>query len=161
MRSDLPVIIVCAVIGLAIMAWPGFAQDEAPDASSNAADISSNVADTSSDQGEVAAEAPKRDCHVIGVTWDGGSKRMAQNAALGGLRDSTRDWRRKRGRNSGWLSENVTVEPYRLRPNPYWRKRVTPDLYYRPNLRTKTAYVVCWKGVISVAVCTAGTKVCK
>ena len=48
-----------------------------------------------------------------------------------------------------------------MRPNPYWRSRVSKNLYYKPDVRTKTSYTVCWKGVISTAVCTAGAKVCR
>ena len=49
----------------------------------------------------------------------------------------------------------------RYEPEPYWRFRVRPELFLKPDVETEKSYTVCWEGVISKAVCTAGAKACK
>ena len=183
MALKAPILGFFASFALAASALPGLAQDaptaEKPaEAATPAAEAAAPAAPAPSDaappaaEASEAAEAPaapepeeeevvKRECHLFGVTWDGGSKAGARKRAQRGLRETISDFRRKQGRRSGWLSDSVTIEPHRMRPNPYWRSRVAGSLYLRPDARTKTSYTVCWKGVISTAVCTAGAKVCK
>ena len=148
---------------LVLSAQPGLAQETgaapAPDAGQAAPPAEAEQAAPA--ETEPAPPPPKRDCHLFGVTWDGGSRAAAQKRSQNSLKKVISDWRRKQGRRSGWLSNSVTIEPHRMRPNPYWRSRVSRDLYYRPDARTRTSYTVCWKGVISTAVCTSGAKVCK
>ena len=167
---------ICASLALLAGALPALAQDASgdpkPAEAAPAAAKPSDAAPAAAETATEAAEAPttpeppeeevvKRECHLFGVTWDGGSKAGARKRAQRGLRETISDWRRKQGRRSGWLSDGVTIEAHRMRPNPYWRSRVNASLYLRPDARTKTSYTVCWKGVISTAVCTAGAKVCK
>ena len=155
---------------MSVTTQPGLAQDTgataAPKSEKAAPPKSEKAAPPETEQAatpetEQAAPPPKRDCHLFGVTWDGGSRAAAQKRSQNSLKKVISDWRRKQGRRSGWLSNSVTIEPHRMRPNPYWRSKVSSNLYYRPNARTKTSYTVCWKGVISTAVCTSGAKVCK
>ena len=141
-------------LGLAVATQPGLAQD-------SGAPAAPKTEKAAPPQTEQPAPPPKRDCHLFGVTWDGGSRAAAQKRSQNSLKKVISDWRRKQGRRSGWLSNSVTIEPHRMKPNPYWRSKVSSNLYYRPNARTKTSYTVCWKGVISTAVCTSGAKVCK
>ena len=54
----------------------------------------------------------------------------------------------------------VTVSPLRPKPQPYWRDVVTPDLFFKPDVVTAKSHTVCWRGVVSPVVCTAGGKVC-
>ncbi len=137
MRSTLSAFVFCGALGLAAVVQPGLAQDDAVD------------------------EVAKKECHLFGVTWDGGSKAAALNRAQTALKKVIAEWRGKQGRRSGWLSDSVTIEAHHMRPNPYWRSKVSSNLYLRPDARTATSYTVCWKGVISTAVCTSGAKVCK
>lgn len=161
----LPIITLTIALAAAIGFTPGHAQD---DATQKAAPETTTVPDEAKPEPAVAevaepavAEEVQRECHLFGVTWDGGSKRGAVTRAQSGLKKTIADWRAKQGRKSGWRSDGVTIEPRRMRPNPYWRSKVSSNLYYKPDVRTSTSYTVCWKGVISTAVCTAGSKVCK
>jgi hypothetical protein len=161
MRAILSAITLCGTLGLAAWAQPGLAQEGSSPGAPNAAAVEPPAATPAEPAAEPAPEPPKRECHLFGVTWDGGSRAAAQKRSQNALKKTISDWRRKQGRRSGWLSEGVTIEAHRMRPNPYWRSRVDANLYYRPNARTATSYTVCWKGVISTAVCTSGAKVCK
>ena len=161
MRAILPAILFFGALGLAANAQPGPAQDGATAEPPNPATAEAPDEATAEPPAEPPREPPKRECHLFGVTWDGGSRAAAQRRAQNALKKTVSDWRRKQGRRSGWLSQGVTIEAHRMRPNPYWRSRVDANLYYRPNARTATSYTVCWKGVISTAVCTSGAKVCK
>jgi hypothetical protein len=156
MRLTRPVMAFGAALMVVAVAQPGIAQDAANDASAP----ETSAADTPA-QNVAAEEAPRRECHLFGVTWDGGSKKSAAARSQSGLRDTIAKWRREQGRNSGWRSDGVTIQAHQMKPNPYWRSRVKSSLYYRPDIRHATSYTVCWKGVISTAVCTSGAKVCK
>jgi len=152
MESTLRVMVVSAALVLTGVTHPGLAQDGAPEPGA--------IEDVAEEKA-VEETVAKKECHLFGVTWDGGSKRGALERAQSGLRGVIAKWRAEQGRNSGWRSDGVTIEAHQMKPNPYWRSRVKSHLYYRPNVRTATSYTVCWKGVISTAVCTSGAKVCK
>lgn len=55
---------------------------------------------------------------------------------------------------------HVSMSPRKMKPQPYWRSSVPADVYVHPDVVTKTMHTVCWHGVISPYVCTAGAKVC-
>jgi len=161
MRSILSAITICGAFALVAWVQPGLAQVEATSEAPNATAAESPAEPPAEPAAEPAPVPPKRECHLFGVTWDGGSRAAAQKRSQNALKKTISDWRRKQGRRSGWLSQGVTIEGHQMRPNPYWRSRVDANLYYRPNARTATSYTVCWKGVISTAVCTSGAKICK
>ncbi len=172
MRVTLPIMFFSAALALTATTHQLRAQDSAKEdaakvdaAKEDAAKVDAAkeeaAKEDASEEETAEAEPVKRDCHLFGVTWDGGSKRSAAQRAQSGLKETIAQWRARQGRNSGWRSNGVTIEGHAMRPNPYWRSRVTGDLYLRPDVRTATSYTVCWKGVISTAVCTAGAKVCK
>jgi len=157
MESTLRIMVVSAALVLTGVTHSGLAQDAAKEPGAIEDVAEEKVAEEKAVEENVA----KKECHLFGVTWDGGSKRGALARSQSGLRDTIAKWRREQGKRSGWRSDAVTIEAHQMRPNPYWRSRVKSSLYYRPNVRTATSYTVCWKGVISTAVCTSGAKVCK
>ena len=108
-----------------------------------------------------APAAAKPECHLFAVTWDGGSKEHALERAQSGLDMVIAKWRAEQDKKSGWAADTVTVEAFEAEPDPYWRFRVKPHLFMKPDVVTPRAHLVCWEGVISKAVCTAGAKVCK
>ena len=111
--------------------------------------------------GASAPAAQEPECHLFAVTWDGGSKEHALERAQSGLDMVIAKWRDEQDEKSGWRSNKVTIEAYEAEPDPYWRFKVKSHLFMKPDVRTKTSHSVCWEGVISKAVCTAGAKVCK
>jgi len=107
------------------------------------------------------AHSAEEDCHQFAVTADSDTKEGATERAQKGLESTIAKWRFEQGWRSGWRSEKVTIEAFEPEPEPYWRFRVRAELFLRPDAKTATSHTVCWEGVISKAVCTAGAKVCK
>jgi len=105
--------------------------------------------------------ALEKNCHQFAVTADSETKDGAAERAQKGLESNIAKWRFEMGWRSGWRSEKVTIEAFEPEPEPYWRFRVREELFFRPDIITETSHTVCWEGVISKAVCTAGAKVCK
>jgi len=103
----------------------------------------------------------EKDCHEFAVTADSDTKEKALERAQMGLESTIAKWRFEQGWRSGWRSEKVSIEAHQPEPEPYWRFRVRPELFLKPDVETDTSYTVCWEGVISKAVCTSGAKVCK
>jgi len=99
-------------------------------------------------------QAAHAGCTLLSGTADGFNKQQAVTRAQQALNDYVVAFRRKRG------MRNATVSPAKAPPNPYWRSGVRRDLYLKPDIRTSRSYTVCWKGVISPAVCTSGAKLC-
>jgi hypothetical protein len=95
-----------------------------------------------------------RACVVVTGTDDG----MVQDAAMAGARESLED------AIAQWRRENPGVNPVRSaerpKPNPYWRDSVDPELYFKPDIVEPDTYTVCWRGVVSPVVCTAGARLC-
>src|SRR5262245_31221799 len=54
----------------------------------------------------------------------------------------------------------VTIRAMRAEPQPYWRRRVSENMMYSPDIVTADSYTVCWQGVISFLVCTSGVPRC-
>ena len=54
----------------------------------------------------------------------------------------------------------VEAKAWKPDPRPYWRSAVAADLFLPPDDVTDQVYTICWKGVVSPAVCTSGTEVC-
>ena len=133
MRSRLPVVVLSAGLAVSVSADPGQTQD-----------------------------AAKRECHLFAVTADARfSKQAALQRSQSDLQSVIAKWRSEQKPGSGWQSDRVTIEAHEAEPEPYMRARVVPELFLKPDVRTATSYTVCWKGVISTAVCTSGAKVCK
>lgn len=95
-----------------------------------------------------------RSCTLVSGTADGFTKSQAVKRSRDALSEYITQFKRKHG----WRS--VAISPAKAPPNPYWRAQVSRTLYLKPDLRTNTAYTVCWEGVISPAVCTSGARIC-
>lgn len=54
----------------------------------------------------------------------------------------------------------VESKAWKPDPRPYWRSSVSDYLFLPPDEVTDQVYTICWKGVVSPAVCTSGTEVC-
>lgn len=93
-------------------------------------------------------------CTAIAVTADEGTKVGAVARSQAGLQETIDKWAKDNGHR------RVSISPLKAKPQPYWRDVVTPDLYLKPDVRTSKYYTVCWRGVISPAVCTSGSRVC-
>ncbi len=95
-----------------------------------------------------------RACVMISGTDDGVARETAVSGAREALENAIADWRR----------QNPGINPVRSAerpdPNPYWRGQVTPDLYFKPDIVEPDTYTVCWRGVVSPVVCTAGARLC-
>lgn len=91
-------------------------------------------------------------CTKILGTADGWGKADAVAGAQAALAGAVAEFKAKRGA--------VSVSPSRPKPQPYWRDAVTADLYFKPDVVTARSHTVCWRGVVSPVVCTAGAAVC-
>lgn len=107
------------------------------------------------------AKKGRQTCYQISATMDGGVGGHAVKRSQQALKETIEAWRKGQGHESGWTSHRVRVQAMRVAPDPYWRSTVGPSLLIKPDVRTKSAYTVCWRGVISPAVCTSGAKLCK
>jgi hypothetical protein len=94
------------------------------------------------------------ECSILNETADGWSKEEAAGKARAALHETIATWKAKNG------ITGVVQTPEKPQPRPYWRTTVSPDLFLAPDLVTASDYTICWKGVISKAVCTSGTKLC-
>lgn len=102
----------------------------------------------------VAAAAPaSASCSRFVGTADGWDKRDALSGAQGALAQSIKEFKATKG-------SRVSVSAMKAKPQPYWRESVSADLYLKPDVVTSQSYTVCWRGVVSPVVCTAGAKVC-
>ena len=108
----------------------------------------------------VSAVSAEVDCHQFAVTSDSDTKQKAVERSEAGLEATIAQWRFDQGWRSGWRAKTVKIEPYQPEPQPYWRFRVRPELFLKPDVKTEKSHTICWEGVISKAVCTSGAKVC-
>jgi hypothetical protein len=92
-------------------------------------------------------------CWVAG-TADGFNKKTAVSRAQRALDDYINQY--KADNNLG----AVTIRAMRAEPQPYWRRRVSENMMYQPDIVTANSHTVCWQGVISFYVCTSGAQVC-
>ncbi|ODA67813.1 hypothetical protein A7A08_00979 [Methyloligella halotolerans] len=91
---------------------------------------------------------------MVTGTDDGVVQDAAVEGAREALEDAIVDWRRQ---HPGVHPSRTAKRPG---PNPYWRDTVTPDLYFKPDVVDSQTYTVCWRGVVSPVVCTAGARLC-
>ncbi|MGI8724540.1 MAG: hypothetical protein ACR2J1_04100 [Methyloceanibacter sp.] len=102
----------------------------------------------------LAQGSPTRRCLLISGTGDGLGKQAASAAALGALADAVAKWQAEHN------VQTYEATPWKPNPNPYWRSTISENLFLPPDDVTDRTYTICWKGVVSPAVCTSGTKVC-
>jgi hypothetical protein len=95
------------------------------------------------------------ECSILNETADGWSKEEASSTARAALHETIATWKAKNG-----ITGAVRQTPEKPEPRPYWRTAVSPDLFLLPDVVTTSDYTVCWRGVVSKAVCTSGTKLC-
>lgn len=93
-------------------------------------------------------------CATVFATDDGPYKSFAVQAALTALQNEIEAVKAK------WHVSEVSISPAQPTPSPYWRGEVTPNLYQKPDIISSTSHTMCWRGVVSPSVCTAGAKVC-
>ena len=94
-------------------------------------------------------------CSILNETADGWSKEEASSTARAALHETIATWKAKNA-----ITGTVHETPEKPEPHPYWRSTVSPDLFLTPDVVTASDFTICWKGVISKAVCTSGTKLC-
>lgn len=93
-------------------------------------------------------------CVGLSGTADGFDRRTAVARAQNALATAIAEYKAQHG------IRHVSISAMRARPQPYWRDTVTPDLYQKPDVVNSRSYTVCWSGVVSPSVCTAGAKIC-
>lgn len=93
-------------------------------------------------------------CVKISGTDDGVLQETAVAGAREALENTIAEWRRQNPH------VNPVRTPERPEPNPYWRSSVSPDLYFKPDIVDAGSYTICWRGVVSPVVCTAGVRLC-
>lgn len=101
-----------------------------------------------------AAQPAQALCTSVAVTADEISKAGAVARSQSGLQDAIDKWAKEN------RVKRVRVSPLKAKPQPYWRDSVSADLFLKPDVKTAKYYTVCWRGVISPAVCTSGARVC-
>ena len=100
-----------------------------------------------------ATAAPKS-CTVLAGTADGFTKQSAVSRALSALKGYIKEYKAENHLGA------VTIRAKRAEPQPYWRNKISAGMMYQPDIITATSHTVCWQGVISFYVCTAGAEVC-
>jgi hypothetical protein len=100
------------------------------------------------------AAAGGKKCLDISGTGDGINKQVAVESSRSAIQTEIEKLQ----------TENhvTTVESkaWKPDPRPYWRNSVSDYLFLPPDEVTDQVYTICWKGVVSPAVCTSGTEVC-
>ncbi len=101
-------------------------------------------------------------CVSVSGTADGFDKETAVSRSQLALDDYVKEYK------AGKHLTVVNVSALRMPPNPYWRDSVSDDQfcfgthcgYYKPDIVNAHSYTICWHGVVSPYVCTAGAKLC-
>jgi hypothetical protein len=93
-------------------------------------------------------------CVGLAGTADGFDKETAVSRAQLALDDFVKQYKAQKH------LDEVTVTPMRPKPEPYWRDSVSANMMFHPDIVTAKSYTVCWQGVVSTYVCTAGARVC-
>jgi hypothetical protein len=94
-------------------------------------------------------------CVGLSGTADGMNKATAVARAQNAVTEAIKDYK-----TQNRIRGATTVTPMLAQPQPYWRASVSPDLYQKPDVVTATSHTICWSGVVSPFVCTAGAKLC-
>lgn len=102
--------------------------------------------------GPVAAADKK--CLTISGTGDGINKRVALESSRSAIATEIEKLETENHVTS------IESKAWKPDPRPYWRSAVSADLLLAPDEVTDQIYTICWKGVVSPAVCTSGTEVC-
>ena len=95
-----------------------------------------------------------RRCLLISGTGDGLAKEAAKEAAQSALDEAIANLQ---------VQQNFmtyTATPWKPEPKPYWRSSIGEHLFLPPDEITDQRHTICWRGVVSPAVCTSGSKVC-
>jgi hypothetical protein len=100
-----------------------------------------------------AAAGPKK-CLDISGTGDGINKQVAVESSRRAIKTEIEKLQTE---NHITTFESKAWKPD---PRPYWRSSVSDYLSLAPDEATDQVYTICWKGVVSPAVCTSGTEVC-
>ena len=93
-------------------------------------------------------------CVGLNGTADGMNKSTAVARSQNALATAIQEYKASNRISS------VSISPMRPRPQPYWRKTVSPDLYQKPDIVTGNSHTICWSGVVSPTVCSSGAKIC-
>lgn len=102
------------------------------------------------------AAADGRRCFLFSVTNGGQTKEEAVAQTQQAMREMVPRW----GRLNRLNFRRITIRAMQVDPYPYWRTKVTPDLYVKPDVVTKEAHITCWEGITLPVACTAGAKIC-
>jgi hypothetical protein len=100
------------------------------------------------------ATAAPAACVGLAGTADGFNKETAVSRAQRALDDYINQYKAENNLGA------VGIRAMRAEPQPYWRRRVSENMMYHPDIVTANSYTVCWQGVISFYVCTSGAQVC-
>lgn len=95
-----------------------------------------------------------RRCLLISGTGDGLGKEAAKEAAQGALDEAIANLQVQQNFTA------YTATPWKPEPKPYWRSSIGEHLLLPPDEITDQRHTICWRGVVSPAVCTSGSKVC-
>lgn len=93
-------------------------------------------------------------CVGLSGTADGFDRKTAISRAQSALAGAIVDFKAQKHLRS------VSVRAMRAKPQPYWRDTVSANLYQKPDIVTSRSHTICWSGVVSPSVCTAGAKIC-
>lgn len=104
-------------------------------------------------------QSGRQTCYHIAATMDGGGGDHAVKRSQRALDETIEEFRRDQPPLEGWRGR-LRITPMKPKPKAYWRNTVAPDLMLG-TFKTKQAYTLCWRGMISPVVCTSGSKVCK
>jgi hypothetical protein len=100
------------------------------------------------------AAAGDKKCLDISGTGDGINKQVAVESSRSAIQTEIEKIQAENHVTS------VEVKAWKPDPRPYWRSSVSGYLFLTPDEVTDKVYTICWKGVVSPAVCTSGTEVC-
>jgi len=100
------------------------------------------------------AAAGGKKCVTISGTGDGINKRIAVESSRSAIQTEI-----EKIQTENHVTE-VETKAWKPNPRPYWRSGVSDNLFLSPDEVTDQVYTICWKGVVSPAVCTSGTEVC-
>ena len=100
------------------------------------------------------AGAGDKKCLTISGTGDVINKRIAVESSRSAIQTEI-----EKLQTENHVTE-VEAKAWKPDPRPYWRSGVAADLFLAPDEVTDRVYTICWKGVVSPAVCTSGTEVC-
>ena len=98
--------------------------------------------------------AASKQCLTISGTGDGINKRVAVASSQEAVHDEIAKLQAEKHVSS------FEAKAWKPDPRPYWRSSVSTELLLLPDEITDQLYTICWRGVVSPAVCTSGTEIC-